>query len=106
MDEFLNVLQQHIQVVEEIGTKIEQREAYMDRLRAYVPLLNEMMTTIFELMQIPEIQLELSQEFVLQVLNDIIYGIENEDSVFLLDVLRYGLLEIYYYIGTELQSEE
>lgn len=106
MNEFLDGLRQHIEVVEELGDKIEHGEAYMEDMRNYLPSLNQMITTIFDLQQAPEISVEINQEFVFQVLNDIIYGIENEDSVFLLDVLRYGLLEIYYYIGTELQSEE
>lgn len=106
MNDFLNLLQQHINAVEIIGNKIENGEVYMEDMRGYLPSLNQMITTIFELVQNPQVPLSLNPEFVLQVLNDIIYGIENEDSVFLLDVLRYGLLEIYYYIGTELQGEE
>lgn len=106
MNEFLDSLRQQIEVVERIGDKIEHGEAYMEDMRNYLPSLNQMITTILDLKQTREIPLELNHEFVFQVLNDIIYGIENEDSVFLLDVLRYGLLEIYYYIGTELQSEE
>lgn len=106
MKEFLEALQQHIGLVEKIGDKIEQKEAYMEDIREYLPYLNQMITAIFDLMQNPQNPLEIDRGFVLQVLNDVVYGIENEDSVFLLDVLRYGLLEIYYYIGTELQSEE
>jgi len=106
MNEFISVLQQHIDTVELIGNKIENGEAYMADMKAYLPDLNQMITTIFELVQNPQIQLSINPQFVLQVLNDIIYGIETEDSVFLLDVLRYGLLEVYYYTGTELQGGE
>ena len=105
MNEFLNELQQNIEAVENIELKIEQGKTYMDELKEYLPSLNKMMTEILGFVQNSEINIELNPEFVLQVLNDIIYGIENEDSVFLLDVLRYGLLEIYDYIAAELQSE-
>lgn len=105
MDEFLNALRQHIEAVETIGDQIERGEAYMEALRQYLPSLNEMITVIFGLTQNPEVSLELNRDFVLQVLNDIIYGIEHEDSVFLLDVLRYGLLELYDYTAAELQRE-
>lgn len=104
MTEFLFNLQQHINTVNEITNKIEADEAYMENLKEYLPSLNQMIQAIFEFVQNPAVPLELNQEFVLQVLNDILYGIENRDDVFLLDVLRYGLLEIYYYMGTELQG--
>lgn len=106
MNGFLNRLLRHIEEVEDICTKMESGEAYMDSIRNYLPSLNRMITAVIDLQQTDGCSLELSQEFVLQVLNDLIYGIENEDNVFLLDVLRYGLLEIFYYIATELQSEE
>lgn len=106
MNEFLDGLGQHIEAVEEICTKMEEGEACMEHIRNYLPSLNQMITTVFDLQHASESSFELSQEFVLQVLNDIVYGIESEDFVFLLDVLRYGLLEIYYYIAAELQSEE
>lgn len=105
MNEFLNLLQSQIETAEQIGNKIENGEEYMEDVRAYLPSLNQMLTSIFQIAQEPETALEINAEFVLQVLNDILYGIEHRDSVFLLDVLRYGLLEIFYYIGTELQGE-
>lgn len=104
MEDFLKLLQQHIDVIEHIGNKIEKHEAYMEELKEYLPTMNQMITTIFNLVQSPEIPLSINQEFVLQVLKDIVDGMEREDSVFLLDVLRYGLLEIYYYVGSELQD--
>lgn len=104
MNEFLNLLQSQIETAEEIGNKIENNEEYMEAFREYLPSLNQMLTSIFQMSQGSETVMEISPEFVLQVLNDILYGIEHQDSVFLLDVLRYGLLEIYYYIGTELQE--
>lgn len=104
MNEFLNLLQSQIETAEQIGNKIENGEEYMEDVRVYLPSLNQMVASIFQMAQGPEPVLEISPEFVLQVLNDVLYGIEHQDSVFLLDVLRYGLLEIYYYIGTELQG--
>lgn len=105
MEEFYLLLEKNIELVEKISDKIENREPYMEALREYLPFLNQMITNVVSMTQEPEISLGLNQGFVLQVLNDILYGMENEDSVFLLDVLRHGLLEIYYYVGTELQSE-
>lgn len=104
MNEFLNLLQSQIDTAEEIGNKIENGEAYMEDIRKYLPSLNQMITEVFRMMQDPVLVLDINPEFVTQVLNDVLYGIEHQDSVFLLDVLRYGLLEIYYYIGTELQG--
>ncbi len=104
MNEFLKLLQSQIETAEQIGNKIENGEEYMEDIRAYLPSLNQTVTSIFQIAQEPGSGLEINAEFVLQVLNDILYGIEHRDSVFLLDVLRYGLLEIYYYLAEELQS--
>lgn len=106
MEEFLKQLQGHAGAVEEIGNRIECGEHYMEEVRNYLPSLNQMVTEIFQMKQEPGVLPELNSEFVIQVLNDILYGMEHEDAVFLLDVLRYGLMEIYHYIETELQSEE
>lgn len=104
MGGFLEQLQEHIDNVACIGNKIENGEVYMEELRTYLPTLNQMIMDIFRMTQNPDIALELDQTFLVQVLNDILYGIEHQDSVFLLDVLRYGLLEVYAYIGFELQG--
>lgn len=105
MDRFSEQLQQHMEIVKQIGDRIEPGESYMEDIRGYLPELNQMMTIIFQLIQTTDVLPELNQEYVVQVLNDILYGMENRDSVFLLDVFRYGLLEIYKYIQQELQSE-
>lgn len=104
MNELLSLLQPHMETVEEIGNKIENGEEYMEDIKVYLPSLNQLMTDIFQMAQNPETGLEIDAGFVLQVLNDVLYGIEHGDSVFLLDVLRYGLLEIYGYIEEELQN--
>ncbi len=105
MERFLELLHQHIDIVERLGETIENGENYMEGIREYLPHLNQIITEILQIPQNSETGLEMNQAFVIQVLNDILYGIENRDSVFLLDVLRYGLLEIYFYIEKELQSE-
>lgn len=103
-DEFFNMLQQQIDQVTQIGDRIEHGESYMEDLRGYLPELNRAVTMILQLACDPNVPLEIDQGFVLQVLNDIMSGMEQEDGVLLLDVLRYGLLEIYDYVGSELQG--
>jgi hypothetical protein len=104
MDEFLVELQKEMHDIEQIGIKIEKSENYMGELRAYLPAVNQRVQAIFALSDDPETGFKINREFVLQVLGDLIYGIENDDKVFLLDVLRYGLLEIYYFVSAELQG--
>lgn len=106
MKNFLIELQQQSKKAEELAAKIECGEAYMEELRSYLPVLNQTIMKLFEIMQNPENSLEISRDFVLQVLNDIVYGIEKEDSVCLADVLRYGLREIFDYAAAELQGED
>ena len=106
MNEFLNMLRGHIEIIKQLTTKIENEENYLDELRGYLPSLNQMITVIFEMIVNPRIQLDVNQDFILQVLNDIVYGIEHEDAVILLDDLRYVLLELYKNICAELQGEE
>lgn len=105
MDEILRKLEQNRKTVEDIGDRIENRETYMENLREYLTTLNEIIKIVLGLQQNMQIALEVNQEFVLQVLTDIIYGMEQEDSVFLLDVLRYGLLKIFDDIIRTLQGE-
>lgn len=104
MENLLMELEQHRMMLEEITDKIENREPYMEQMKEYLSSLNAMTTAILKLVENPEVSLDLNLQFYMQVLNDIVYGVENEDSVFLLDVLRYGLAEIYIYIETELQG--
>lgn len=97
-------LQEHIEQVNNICARIENDEEYMGDLTGYLPALNQMMQKILEVVQNSEIPFDINEQFVLQVLEDIVYGIEHSDAVILLDVLRYGLLEIYYYIADEWQG--
>lgn len=105
MEGYPETLQQHIDFVEQLTAKIENNEYYIDELRGYLPPLNRMIQQIFALYDQSMGRIELNIDFVVQVLQDIVCGIEHEDEVYLLDVLRYGLLEIYCYIETELQGE-
>ncbi|MCI8881309.1 MAG: hypothetical protein HFH28_11390 [Clostridiaceae bacterium] len=105
MENFLEGLQQQRDCIESIASKIEQGEAYMEELKSCLPLLNQAIITLFDMAQDTVIPIEINSNYVLQVLNDILYGIEQEDPVYLADVLRYGLIEIFDYIGTELQRE-
>ncbi len=68
--------------------------------------MNQIMTNIFINAEDNKVQLELNKDFVVQVLQDILYGIEQEDKVFLHDVLKYGIEEIYKYIIDELEAGE
>ena len=102
MNEFVINLRGQCETVESIAVKIERGDVYMDEVKAYLPTLNETMQVLFGYMQQPEMNLDISPDFIMQVLSDIVYGIEHEDSVYLLDVLRYGLIELYHYIELEL----
>lgn len=104
MKDLLIELQEMNKKAEELAVKIEGGETYMEELKLYLPILNQTIMKLFEVIQNPENLLELSPDFVLQVLNDIIYGIENEDAVCLIDVLRYGLIELFDYVTAELQG--
>lgn len=106
MNNFLDELQQQRDYAEVIAEKIEHGEAYMGELKEFLPLLNQTILTLFEMIQNGSIPIEINEKFVLEVLSDILYGIEKEDSVYLTDVLRYGLIEIFDYVGMELQSED
>lgn len=106
MQDFLITLQENIETIKNIGDKIESGDSYIEDVKEYLPLLNQTITDILKMNQQPQAGLDINQDFILQVLHDIIYGMENEDSVFLLDVLRYGLLQIYLYVEAELIGDE
>lgn len=99
-------LQDHIEQVEHICQWIENEEEYLGKLKEYLPAMNQSINDILSWAQNPEIPFDINIQFVLQVLRDIVYGVEHGDSVFLLDTLRYGLLVIYEYTAQELKGEE
>lgn len=104
MDNFMKKLQEHIDKLKKLVDEMENGKNVMNAIKAYLPSMNEVIEEIMELSTVSGLKLELNHVFVIQVLNDIVYGIENEDVVFLQDVLRYGLLEIYSYVNEELQE--
>lgn len=106
MNEFLAYLMEHMNHIEALCDRIETRVEYLAELRMLLPQVNQSISVILSLQEEnPEI-VELNQAFVSQVLKDLVYGIEKEDGVYLLDVLRYGLLPIYGYVLDIIQRGE
>lgn len=99
-------LQLQIETVKDICLLVEKEEEYQGKLTGYFPVLTKTIEDILSCAHNPETFFDINEQFVLQVLNDILYGMEHQDSVFLLDVLRYGLLEIFRYGKDNLQSED
>ncbi|MCM1256270.1 MAG: hypothetical protein NC307_00255 [Roseburia sp.] len=96
-------LQSQIDRVEAICGLIENEQEYMGELTGYLPMLNQTVNYLLTGSQSPEISFHIEEQFVIQLLNDILYGIEQQDTVFLLDALRYGLKELYSYCRDSLQ---
>lgn len=90
-------LQEHIKKVEGICELIENGEAYTEELVRYFGELKNVLSAILAYAQDENNDFTINEQFILQVLKDILYGEEHKDSVFLLDTLRHGLLEIYRY---------
>lgn len=104
MKEFIVNLYQNIEKLQEIIDKIKKNQPYIADVKQYLPCMNQIMQMIFNMAENTETQLQINNEFVIQVLKDTLYGIEHEDPVFLQDVLQYGVLEIYKYIIDELED--
>ena len=98
-------LKESIRKIKNICTLIEDEKEYIYELKANISKIQENICLILSYAQEGQHAFEINEEFVLQVLKDIVYGIEHQDAVFLLDALRYGLLQIYYYAAGELKSE-
>lgn len=92
--------------LDKICDLIENEGEYTSILKEYLPVLNQTIHYILLCSQDPTISFDINEQFVVQVLEDILYGMEHQDSVILLDTIRYGLMEIYSYGKDELQSEE
>ena len=90
-------LQEQIKKVEHICELIENGDAYTDELVKYFGEINNSLSAILTYAQDGTNDFTINEQFILQVLKDILYGEEHKDSVFLLDTLRHGLLEIYQY---------
>jgi hypothetical protein len=100
MHELLEKLCCNKEKVETIIQKIEFGEIYIDELKQYLPMMNEIVTCILY-----EAKISINEEFLVQVLHDLIDGIERQDDVILLDTLQYGWLEILNYVNDKLQGE-
>ena len=92
MHELLEKLCCNKEKVETIIQKIESREIYIDELKQYLPMMNEIVTCILY-----EAKISINEEFLVQVLR--------QDDVILLDTLQYGWLEILNYVNDKLQGE-
>lgn len=90
---------ENIKQVKNICSAIDSGENYYDKMVNYFPEMKQMISKILENNLINE-------QFVLQVLNDIVYGMEKQDEVILRDTLRYGLQELYQYFYEICQKEE
>lgn len=90
-------LREHIDKVESICEMIERGDTYTEELVRYFGEINNILSAILTCAQDENNDFVINDQFILQVLKDILYGEEHKDSVFLLDTLRYGLLEIYKY---------
>lgn len=99
-------LQLQMNKLDEICTLIESDEEYAAVLNGYLPELNQVIHYILCYSQDSTNSFTINEQFVIQVLEDVLYGMEHQDSVILLDTIRYGLMEIYSYGKDELQSEE
>lgn len=104
MKEFIISLYQNIEKLQKIIDKIKNNQPYIADLKQYIPSMNQIIQMIFNMAENNKAQLQINNEFVIQVLKDTLYGIEHEDPVFLQDVLQYGVLEIYKYIIDELED--
>lgn len=85
---------------DKIIQKLETGESYMDDLKQYLPIINETITCILQ-----EAKISLNENFIVQVLHDLIDGIERRDDVILLDTLQYGWLQILSYVDEEIRGE-
>lgn len=90
-------LQENIELVQQICWLLESEQEYTESLTQYLPILNQTIYQILQYAQDTENSFNINEQYVLQVLRDIMYGIEHSDSVILLDVFRYGLIPMYSY---------
>ncbi len=95
-------LQLQIDKLDEICNLIESEEDYISVLNGYLPALNQTIHYILLCSQDETNPFMINEQFVVQVLQDILYGMEHQDAVILLDTIRYGLMEIYNYGKDEL----
>lgn len=76
------------QQIVKICDKMLQKENYMEHMPDCINTINEAI--------IPRLEEEKDNTTViLHVLEDMMYGMSQQDEVFLLDVLRYGMLPLF-----------
>lgn len=92
-------IQLQIEQINRICNLIDNGEDYLGIVISGLPEITKIMNVILE-------NYDINEQFVLQVLKDIVYGVEQKDSVILRDTFRYGLLKIYHYVNENDQSEE
>ena len=65
-----------------------KRENYMEKMPECITAINQAV--------VPRMQEAGNQaSYILQVLEDMMYGMSQQDEVFLLDVLRFGMLPLF-----------
>lgn len=92
-------IQSQIEQINRICNLIDNGEDYLGAAISELAEITEIMNVILE-------NYDINEQFVLQVLKDIVYGVEQKDSVILRDTFRYGLLKIYSYVNENDQREE
>ena len=93
--EYISILEELMEKLIELANKIEDKETYYEKL---IEIVKEIEYTINLLFQIfSDVELAETAGFdkiyILQILQDLMSGIENDDRVLLVDVLRFGLYQ-------------
>lgn len=78
------LLKEAITVLDDICEKMIQKENYQEKMSDCIQAVNGAVIMIME-------EQNSNQEYILQLLEDMMYGMSQQDEVFLLDVLRFGL---------------
>lgn len=65
-----------------------KRENYLEKMPECIAAINQAVVPRME-------EAEEKASYILQVLEDMMYGMSQQDEVFLLDVLRFGVLPLF-----------
>lgn len=84
MREKQQILNSAIVALDEVCKKVIQKENYMEDMPKCIEIVNGAVTMLMT-------EEGYNQEYILQLLEDVMYGMSQQDEVFLLDVLRFGL---------------
>ena len=77
------ILEQAVLAVDSICGKILRNEEYLSQMPVCVAAINQAVMLL--------LNEENGAEYILGILEDIMYGMTQQDEVFLLDVLRFGI---------------